>query len=68
MDKIIKDLVELASEGIKEVQLVLNLEGRLSIHFLWDRVPNEYVIGDINLEVYNTYEEIKEEIKYMLEA
>ena len=68
MDKIIKDLVELASEGIKEVQLVLNLEGKLSIHSLWDRVPSEYVIGDINLEVYNTYEDIKEEIKYMLEA
>ena len=68
MDKIIKDLVELASEGIKEIQLVLNLEGKLSIHYAWDRIPSEYVIGDINLEVYNTYEDIKEEIKYMIES
>ena len=68
MDEIINDLVELASEGIKEVQLVLNLRGRLSIHFAWDKVSSEYVIGNINLEAYNTYEEIKEEIKYMLEA
>ena len=68
MDEIINDLVELASEGIKEVQLVLNLRGRLSIHFACDKVSSEYVIGNINLEAYNTYEEIKEEIKYMLEA
>ena len=68
MDKIINDLVELANEGKKVMVLALNLKGKLTINDVWDKVPQEYVIGEIDLETYNTYDDIKEEIKYMLEA
>ena len=68
MEKIIKELVEMANEGQDKMLLVYNQNGEVSLNFVSDKpcIPDECIIGEINLEVYNTYEDIKEEIGDML--
>ncbi|GIM32979.1 hypothetical protein [Paraclostridium bifermentans] len=69
MEKIIKELVELASEGQKDMLIVRGKRDGLTLNFVSDKpvIDEEYIVGEINLEVYNTYEDIKEEIESMLE-
>ncbi len=68
MEKIIKDLVEMANEGEQEVLIAYNKNNSLGIYdkYQVDYIDESYQIGLINLEVYSTYEDIKEEIEDML--
>lgn len=69
MDKVIKDLVELSSEGKKDMLITRNRKGNITLNYVSDSqlINKEDIIGAINLEVYNTYEDIKEEIESMLD-
>lgn len=68
MEKIIKDLVEMANEGEQEVLIAYNKNNSLGIYdkYQVDYIDESYQRGLINLEVYSTYEDIKEEIEDML--
>lgn len=69
MEKIIKELVEMANEGQKNMLVVYNKNNELSLNYVSDKsiIDDEYIIGEIDLEVYNTYEDIKEELENMME-
>ncbi|WP_317412658.1 hypothetical protein [Clostridium baratii] len=68
MEKIIKELVELANEKCKEVLVVYNKKGELSLNYVTDRpgIPKGYIVGSIDLEIYRTYEDIEEELNSMI--
>lgn len=69
MEKLINELVEMAREGEKEVLIAYNLKEELSIYesYQIDYIDENFQVGLIDLEVYSTYEDIKEELEYMLE-
>lgn len=69
MKNIINDLIELANEGKKEMLICYTKDFKeLTLSNIWDKslIDEEYIVGTINLEVYNTYEDIVEEINQML--
>ena len=67
-DKIVNELVELASEGKKSMLVNYNLAWELSISETNQEkyIDDIYVIGTIDLEAYNTFDDIKEEVEFML--
>lgn len=69
-NKIIKELVEMYQEGVKSVLIAYNKNNNLSIYepHQVDYIEKSYQVGILNLEIYNTYEDIKKEIIYMLES
>lgn len=69
MEKLINELVEMAREGEKEVLIAYNLKGELSIYenYQIDYIDENLQVGVIDLEAYNTKEDIKEELEDMLE-
>lgn len=69
MEKLINELVEMAEEGYDEILLVRNKKfNSIGIYFTEDEkvIPKEYIIGTLDLLVYNTYDDIKEEIESMI--
>ena len=69
MEKLINELVEMAREGEKEVLIAYNLKGELSIEegYQVNYIDENLQVGVIDLEAYNTKEDIKEELENMLE-
>ena len=69
-NQIINELVEMHQEGVKSVLIAYNKNNNLSIYepYQVDYIEKSYQIGILNLEIYNTYEDIKKEIIYMLES
>lgn len=69
MEKLINELVEMAKNGEMEVLIAYNLKGQLGIYekYQVDYIDKNFQVGLIDLEVYSTYEDIKEELEYMLE-
>lgn len=69
MEKLINELMEMASEGAREVLIAYNLNGELSVEHMYqvDYIDKNLQVGTIDLEAYNTCEDIKEELNYMLE-
>lgn len=69
MEKLTNELVEMANEGVKEVLIAYNLNGELSVEHMYqiDYIDKNLQVGTIDLEVYNTCEDIKEELNCMLE-
>ena len=69
MKKLINELVEMANEGYDEILLVYNKKfNSIGIYFTEDEkvIPKEYIIGTLDLSVYNTFDDIKEELESML--
>lgn len=70
MEKIMNELVELANEGKKEMLVSYKKDMKdITINNTCDRIliDDKFIIGTIDLETYNTYEDIKEELEYMIE-
>lgn len=69
-NQIINELVEMHQEGVKSVLIAYNKNNNLSIYepYQVDYIEKSYQVGILNLEIYNTYEDIKKEIIYMLES
>ena len=70
MEKLINELVEMAENGYDEILLVWNKKFNcIGIYFIEDEkvIPTDYIIGTLDLSIYNTYDDIKEEIESMLE-
>ncbi len=53
---------------MQKVLIAYNLRNELNIEHMYqvDYIPEEYQVGVLNLEVYNNYEDIKEELNNML--
>ena len=70
MEKLINELVEMANEGYEEVIIAWDKNfSNISVNLLEDKkaIPEEYIIGTLDLSVYNSYDDIKEEIEAILE-
>lgn len=69
MKSLVNELVEMAREGEKEVLIAYNLKGDLSVYdrYQVDYIDESFQVGTIDLEAYNTKEDIKEELESMLE-
>lgn len=70
MEKLINELLEMAEEGYAEILLAWDKTFKhITIYFIEDMkvIPSEYIIGTLDLSVYNTFDDIKEEIESMLE-
>lgn len=69
MKKILKELVEMSKEGSKEVGIAYNKNNEVSIYdiYSYEYIEDDFKIGTLNLEVYNTYKDIEKEIEWMIE-
>ena len=70
MEKLINELVEMANEGYEEVIIAWDKNfSNISVNLLENKktIPEEYIIGTLDLSIYNSYDDIKEEIESMLE-
>ena len=69
MEKLINELVEMANEGYEEVIIAWNKNfSNISVNLLENKkaIPEEYIIDTLDLLVYNSYNDIKEEIESMI--
>lgn len=69
MEKLINELVEMANEGYEEVIIAWNKNfSNISVNLLENKkaIPEEYIIDTLDLSVYNSYNDIKEEIESMI--
>ena len=69
MKKLINQLLEMAEEGYEEILLAWDKTfNSVGIYFTEDEkvIPKEYIIGTLDLSVYNTFADIKEEIESMI--
>lgn len=69
MKKILKELIEMSKEGSKEVGIAYNKNNEVSIYdiYSYQYIEDDFKIGTLNLEVYNTYKDIEKEIEWMIE-
>ena len=70
MEKLINELVEMSNEGYEEVIIAWDKNfSNISVNLLENKktIPEEYIIDTLDLSVYNSYDDIKEEIESMLE-
>ena len=69
MERLVNNLVKMARDGEGEVLMAYNLKGELSIYegYQVNYIDKNLQVGLIDLDIYSTYEDIKEELEYMLE-
>ena len=69
MEKLINELVEMARDGEGEVLIAYNFKGELSIYegYQVNYIDKNLQVGVIDLDIYSTKDDIKEELEYMLE-
>ena len=70
MEKLINELLKMAEEGYEEVIIAWDKNfNNISVNLLENKkaIPEEYIIDTLDLSVYNSYNDIKEEIESMLE-
>ena len=69
MEKLINELVEMANEGYEEVIIAWDKNfSNISVNLLDNKkaIPEEYIIDTLDLSIYNSYNDIKEEIESMI--
>ena len=69
MEKLINELVEMANEGYEEVIIAWDKNfNNISVNLLENKkaIPEEYIIDTLDLSVYNSYNDINEEIESMI--
>ena len=69
MEKLINELVEMAEEGYEEVIIAWDKNfNNISVNLLENKkaIPEEYIIDTLDLSIYNSYNDIKEEIESMI--
>ena len=69
MEKLINELLEMVEEGYEEVIIAWDKNfNNISVNLLENKkaIPEEYIIDTLDLSVYNSYNDIKEEIESMI--
>ena len=69
MEKLINELLEMAEEGYEEVIIAWDKKfNNISVNLLENKkaIPEEYIIDTLDLSIYNTYDDIKDEIESMI--
>lgn len=69
-DKVANKLFELAQEGDKNALLVYNFNWELSLNLVSDKpyIDDVYIIGVIDLRIYNTLDDIEEEMRSLISS
>lgn len=69
MERLVNNLVKMARDGEGKVLIAYNFKGELNVYegYQVNYIDKNLQLGTIDLDIYSTKEDIKEELESMLE-